>query len=83
MNGKTFVLALVVFLAAYMAVEFWVLRQQIGERTARSAQIKPMGAETAEQQSQHHSKNGAFFLIFVIALEHQLLLGGELFHQRQ
>ena len=42
-----------------------------------------MGAETAEQQSQHHSENGAFFLIFVIALEHQLLLGGELFHQRQ
>ena len=27
MNGKTFVLALVVFLAAYMVVEFWVLRQ--------------------------------------------------------
>ena len=29
MNGKTFVLALVVFLAAYMFVEFWVLRQLV------------------------------------------------------
>ena len=29
MNGKTFVLALVVFLAAYMVVEFWVLRQLV------------------------------------------------------
>ena len=27
MSGKTFVIALVVFLAAYMVVEFWVLRQ--------------------------------------------------------
>ena len=27
MSGKTFVIALVVFLAAYMAIEFWVLRQ--------------------------------------------------------
>ena len=27
MNGKTFVIALVVFLATYMVVEFWVLRQ--------------------------------------------------------
>ena len=27
MNGKTFVLGLLIFLAAYMVVEFWVLRQ--------------------------------------------------------
>ena len=29
MNGKTFVIALVVVLAAYMVVEFWVLRQLV------------------------------------------------------
>ena len=29
MNGKTFVIALVVFLAVYMVVEFWVLRQLV------------------------------------------------------
>ena len=29
MNGKIFVVALVVFLAAYMVVEFWVLRQLV------------------------------------------------------
>ena len=29
MNGKTFVIALVGFLAAYMVVEFWVLRQLV------------------------------------------------------
>jgi len=29
MNGKTFVIALVVFLAAYMVVEVWVLRQRV------------------------------------------------------
>ncbi len=29
MNGKTFVIALVVFLVAYMAIEFWVLRQLV------------------------------------------------------
>ena len=29
MNGKTFVLALVVFLAAYMVIEFWVLGQLV------------------------------------------------------
>ena len=29
MNGKTFVIALVVFFAAYMVVEFWVLRQLV------------------------------------------------------
>ena len=29
MNGKTFVIALVVFLAGYMVVEFWVLRQLV------------------------------------------------------
>ena len=29
MSGKTFVIALVVFLVAYMVVEFWVLRQLV------------------------------------------------------
>ena len=29
MSGKTFVIALVVFLAAYIAIEFWVLRQLV------------------------------------------------------
>jgi hypothetical protein len=29
MNGKTFVLGLLIFLASYMVVEFWVLRQLV------------------------------------------------------